>query len=148
MVKNVELREIQKRNYESPIISSPKDNCQYVFIQIFLYEFANMYHRWYTLHSYSTYFFKINFYWSVVDLLCVSFCCTAKWISLFIYISPLFFRFFFHMGHSSVLSSFPCAIVDSVVCVVCSCSCVQLFTTPWTVAHQVPLSMEFSRQEY
>ena len=25
---------------------------------------------------------------------------------------------------------------------------VQLFVTPWTVAHQVPLSMEFSRQEY
>ena len=27
-------------------------------------------------------------------------------------------------------------------------SCVQLFGTPWTVAHQAPLSMEFSRQEY
>ena len=27
-------------------------------------------------------------------------------------------------------------------------SCVQLFATPWTVAHQAPLSMEFSRQEY
>ena len=25
---------------------------------------------------------------------------------------------------------------------------VRLFTTPWTAAHQVPLSMEFSRQEY
>ena len=25
---------------------------------------------------------------------------------------------------------------------------VQLFTTPWTVAHQTPLSMGFSRQEY
>ena len=23
-----------------------------------------------------------------------------------------------------------------------------LFTTPWTVAHQAPLSMEFSRQDY
>ena len=29
-----------------------------------------------------------------------------------------------------------------------SISCVQLFATPWTVAHQAPLSMEFSRQEY
>ena len=29
-----------------------------------------------------------------------------------------------------------------------SLSHVQLFATPWTVAHQVPLSMEFSRQEY
>ena len=27
-------------------------------------------------------------------------------------------------------------------------SCVQLFATPWTVAYQAPLSMEFSRQEY
>ena len=27
-------------------------------------------------------------------------------------------------------------------------SCVQLFVTLWTVAHQFPLSMEFSRQEY
>ena len=28
-----------------------------------------------------------------------------------------------------------------------SLSCVRLFTTPWTVAHQAPTSMEFSRQE-
>ena len=27
-------------------------------------------------------------------------------------------------------------------------SCVQLFATPWTVAHQAPLSMGFSGQEY
>ena len=27
-------------------------------------------------------------------------------------------------------------------------SCVKLFVTPWTVAYQAPLSMEFSRQEY
>ena len=40
--------------------------------------------------------------------------------------------------------------VSSVNCVyVLSCfSCVQLFATPWTVAHQAPLSMGFSRQEY
>ena len=25
---------------------------------------------------------------------------------------------------------------------------VQLFVTPWTIAHHVPLSMGFSRQEY
>ena len=25
---------------------------------------------------------------------------------------------------------------------------IQLFATPWTVTHQAPLSMEFSRQEY
>ena len=29
-----------------------------------------------------------------------------------------------------------------------SLSHVRLFATPWTIAHQVPLSMEFSRQEY
>ena len=29
-----------------------------------------------------------------------------------------------------------------------SLSCVQLFAIPWTVAHQAPLSMGFSRQEY
>ena len=27
-------------------------------------------------------------------------------------------------------------------------SCVRLFATPWTVAHQAPLSMGFSRQEH
>ena len=27
-------------------------------------------------------------------------------------------------------------------------SCVRLFETPWTIAHQAPLSMEFSRKEY
>ena len=30
----------------------------------------------------------------------------------------------------------------------CVLSRVWLFATPWTVAHQAPLSMEFSRQEY
>ena len=29
-----------------------------------------------------------------------------------------------------------------------SLSCVQLFLTPWTTAHQAPLSMGFPRQEY
>ena len=29
-----------------------------------------------------------------------------------------------------------------------SLSCVQLSATPWTVAHQAPLSLGFSRQEY
>ena len=42
--------------------------------------------------------------------------------------------------------------LDMCVCV-CVCVCVYvshvpLFMTPWTVAHQAPLSMEFSRQEY
>ena len=37
---------------------------------------------------------------------------------------------------------------DCEVSEVSSLSCVQLFATPWTVAGQAPLSMEFSRQEY
>ena len=42
---------------------------------------------------YSTYF-KINFYWSRVALQSYfSFCCTAKW--LYVYIYSLFFRFLF-----------------------------------------------------
>ena len=31
---------------------------------------------------------------------------------------------------------------------VCVLSYIRLCATPWTVAHQAPLSMEFSRQEY
>ena len=34
------------------------------------------------------------------------------------------------------------------LCMCYSLSCVQLFVSPWTVAHQSPLFMEFSRQEY
>ena len=44
------------------------------------------------------------------------------------------------------------------VCIQCVCVCVcartqllsyvQLFATPWAVAHQAPLSMWFARQEY
>ena len=30
----------------------------------------------------------------------------------------------------------------------CGFSHIELFVTPWTVAHQAPLSMEFSKQEY
>ena len=30
----------------------------------------------------------------------------------------------------------------------CMLNRVQLFATPWTIAHQAPLSMGFSRQEY
>ena len=46
-----------------------------------------------------------------------------------------------------------CVCVCACVCVsVCLCvqslSRVRLFAIPWTIAHQGPLSMEFSRQEY
>ena len=38
--------------------------------------------------------------------------------------------------------------VKSVCVCVCGLSCAWLFAIPWTVACQVPLSIEFSRQEY
>ena len=41
---------------------------------------------------------------------CVSFRCTAKWISYtYTHIYALFFRFYSHMGHYRVLSRVPCA---------------------------------------
>ena len=49
------------------------------------------------------------------------------------------------MMQSNILFS-PLA-VTAFVCV-CMLSCVQLFVTPWTITHQAPLSMGFSRQEY
>ena len=38
-------------------------------------------------------------------------------------------------------------VLDTKICV-CVLSHVRLFTTPWTVSQQAPLSMEFSREEY
>ena len=53
----------------------------------------------------------------------------------------------------NVLSILVLAQIFVCVCVcVCVClkslSCIWLFATPWTAAHQVPVSMGFSRQEY
>ena len=60
--------------------------------------------------------------------------------------------------HTSILPQTPslpgCHIILSRVPCVYSCCCfkslsrVRLFATPWTVAHQAPLSMGFPRQEY
>ena len=38
--------------------------------------------------------------------------------------------------------------IPTTVCVLSHFSCDRLFTTPWTVAHQAPRSVGFSRQEY
>ena len=40
--------------------------------------------------------------------------------------------------------------ISALVFIMCMCSvvCVRLFATPWTVAHQAPLPMGFSRQEF
>ena len=37
---------------------------------------------------------------------------------------------------------------DNLHCIFSCFSCVQLCATPWTIAHQAPLSTGFSRQEY
>ena len=42
----------------------------------------------------------------------------------------------------------PTLIFSTINIVVQSLSCIQLFATLWTVAHQAPLSVGFSRQEY
>ena len=39
-------------------------------------------------------------------------------------------------------------MILQLMCGMCVLSHIQLFERPWTVAHQAPLSMEFSRQEY
>ena len=44
-----------------------------------------------------------------------------------------------HRGTGSAVRPFIC---------VCVLSHIQLFVTPWTIAHQAPLSMEFFKQEY
>ena len=41
-----------------------------------------------------------------------------------------------------------CVLAPGVCVCVHALSCVQLFAAPWTIAHQAPLSTEFSRQEY
>ena len=58
-----------------------------------------------------------------------------------------------HISLNSVIAMmmsihFPQVLLFSVRAKAWSLSCVQLFATPWTVAHQAPLSMGFPRQEY
>ena len=65
---------------------------------------------------------------------------------------------FHHSSASVILLLFPSSVfyisvivfisVCSLVLLLSCFSCVWLFETPWTVAHQAPLFMEFSRQEY
>ena len=40
------------------------------------------------------------------------------------------------------------SLIGYVLCCALSLSHVRLFETPWTLAHQAPLSMGFPRQEY
>ena len=53
-----------------------------------------------------------------------------------------------NMTNRTRLHSQAFALILSMRACVCMLSHVQLFATPWSVAHQVPLSMGFPRQEY
>ena len=101
------------------------------------------------------------FSWSILALQCwVSFCCTTIRISYkYTYIPSLLSLPPTPVPHIKVIpghraelpvlySSFPLAAYFTRVCVCYTLSRVQLFAVIQTVAHQAPLSMEFSRQEY
>ena len=53
-----------------------------------------------------------------------------------------------HWQEGSLPLSHPGNHMYTCVCMLSCFSCVQFCVTPWTVAHQTPLSMGFSRQEY
>ena len=55
----------------------------------------------------------------------------------------LYILFYWSARPSVVIRSLLCMCMRAV-----SLSCVRLFAAPWTVAHQAPLSVGFSRQEY
>ena len=72
--------------------------------------------------------------------------CTLTFFSfLILFCSPAFRR-----KHLAVLRGHHwISLITHLLCIVLShFGCVQLFATSWTVAHQAPLSMGFSRQEY
>ena len=59
-------------------------------------------------------------------------------------------QYFMNLKSSKPPCTLHCVCVCVCVCVymfVCMLSCVWLFATPWTIAHQAPLTMEFSRQK-
>ena len=78
------------------------------------------------------FYFILKYSWLTV--LCSR--CTAKW---FTYTYTCVYLFFF--SNSYLFFKF----FSPVLCVL---SWVWLFVSPWTIALQAPLSMEFSRQEY
>ena len=91
----------------------------------------------------------ITFYWSITALqCCVCFYCIVKWISFMYTYIPLFWDFLpisVTTEHTPVFTALLFTIARTWVQ---SLNRVRLFMTPWTVAHQAPLSMGFSRQEY
>ena len=66
---------------------------------------------------------------------------------IFVYIDFSYIAFILNFSLICLeISSYYCVFSNTCMC--CVLRCVQLFATPWTVAHQIPLSLEFSRQEY
>ena len=57
-------------------------------------------------------------------------------------------RGMWHLNNGITKSSEKWGLEPNFTCLYCRFTGVQLFATPWTVAHQAPLSLGFSRQEY
>ena len=70
--------------------------------------------------------------------------CFRKLYSLWsVFVCWVTIKYISYHGPWSMLCESHCVCVCVCVCVYC----VQLFATPWTIAHQAPLSTQFSRQE-
>ena len=93
------------------------------------------------------------------NLQCCQFqtCNILNLLNIYIYVHIHFLRFFSHIVHQSIEQKYSVLYCRSLLCVhvcVCACtcsqslSCLQLFVTSWTIAHQAPLSMGFSRKEH
>ena len=89
--------------------------CWISLLQCFFFFFLSLLRK-HTIVSFKVLFIEehlsISFlrYWNIVDLqCCISFSYIAKWL-LYIYIYPVFFSLFSHIGHYRELSRVPCTI--------------------------------------
>ena len=71
----------------------------------------------------------------------VIFLVSSKRTQLCIYTYPFFPKPPYHPGCHITLNRLPCAVEQVLVMCAQSLSSVQLFVTPWTAAHQAPLSL-------
>ena len=74
------------------------------------------------LHHSLTYvqLFKINFYWSIVDLQCVCVFLLYSRVNQYKYTYPFFFRFFSSLVYYRVLGRVPWAIQSVILYFICS----------------------------
>ena len=93
-------------------------------------------------------FFNYIFYWSIVDLqCCVSFRCTAKWISYTYTYIHSFYRLFSRIDHYRVLSRVPCAIQQvliSYLFYIQQC----LYVTPNLLIYPSPRPFSFGNHKF